>query len=428
MKTKYQRVTRCFKQLFAVFCFLLLTVHCSLFAVRANSVSSEQRLEVFDQVWQTIGERYYDANLRGVDWLAQREIYRQQAANAQNATEFYQVLRKMVGTLHDSHTRVYAPEERSDWRNPRFVGVGVWVREIENQIVVVKVDKNAVGKAQIKVGDVVTAVDGAPIQAVLVKRIVEQTGASTAAAARLKAAAGIFEGAADSTVKLNLRDEKGRERQVQLARQWRNLPATLNARRVGSTLIVSFDAFAPEIVREFYQMLNADLRGARSIVLDLRGNRGGSAEAMTDIASAFLPRQQMLGKFVDRQGKTIFDVQTRQWLFYTASSVRVPKLPIVVLTGTATASAAEIFANALKQTGRARVVGATTCGCVLAVKGQHSLPDGGALEISEYDFQLADGARLEGIGLQPDETVLPTRKDLIEKRDRALERALTLLK
>lgn len=428
MKTKYQRVTRCFKQLFAVFCFLLLTVHCSLFAVRANRVSSEQRLEVFDQVWQTIGERYYDANLRGVDWLAQREIYRQQAANAQNATEFYQVLRKMVGTLHDSHTRVYAPEERSDWRNPRFVGVGVWVREIENQIVVVKVDKNAVGKAQIKVGDVVTAVDGAPIQAVLVKRIVEQTGASTAAAARLKAAAGIFEGAADSTVKLNLRDEKGRERQVQLARQWRNLPATLNARRVGSTLIVSFDAFAPEIVREFYQMLNADLRGARSIVLDLRGNRGGSAEAMTDIASAFLPRQQMLGKFVDRQGKTIFDVQTRQWLFYTASSVRVPKLPIVVLTGTATASAAEIFANALKQTGRARVVGATTCGCVLAVKGQHSLPDGGALEISEYDFQLADGARLEGIGLQPDETVLPTRKDLIEKRDRALERALTLLK
>ena len=416
-----------------VIMFLLFTVHGSRFTVKAERLPTrEQRLEVFDDVWQTIEERYYDVNLRDVDWAAQREMYRAKAANAADNAEFYQILKLMVGSLHDSHTRVFSPEEKSDWRNPRFISVGISIREIEGELVVTNAEKNSeASRLGIKIGDVLTSIDGVPAQEILERRVREQPGASTAGIGRLRAAAGIFEGAADSFVRVGFQSEvkRGAERFAVLKREWENRPASISARRNGTTLIIAFDAFSADIVQDFFQILENQLRGVRGIVLDLRANRGGSAEAMTDIASAFLSENQTLGRFIDRSGKTQVEANTRRWLLYTASAARIPAaVPVVILTATATASAAEIFAAALKNSKHARALGTATCGCVLAVKGQHLLPDGGVLEISELDFQMPDGARLEGVGVPVDETIIQKRRDLLARRDTALERALQLIK
>ncbi len=411
--------------------FLLLTVDCSLLTAKAETPPTrEQRLEVFDDVWQTIEDRYYDVNLNNVDWAAQREIYRLRAANASDNAEFYQILKLMVGSLHDSHTRVFTPEEKSDWRNPRFISVGVSIREIEGELVFTNVEKDSeANHLRIKIGDVLTSVDGVPAKDILERRVREQPGASTAGIGRLRAAAGIFEGAANSFVRVGFRGAKrGSEQFAVLKREWENRPASINARRVGTSLIITFDAFSSDIVQDFFQILEDQMRGVRGIVLDLRTNRGGSAEAMNDIASAFLPENQTLGRFIDRSGKTQVEVNTRRWLLYTASAARVPFVPVAVLTSTATASAAEIFAAALKNSKHVRTLGTTTCGCVLAVKGQHALSDGGVLEISELDFQMPDGARLEGIGVPVNETITQSHRDLLTRRDPALKRALQLIK
>src|SRR3712207_8512146 len=50
------------------------------------------------------------------------------------------ILRRMLATLRDAHTRVFAPEERSEWHRPVFTSVGVFVREIEGQLVVTHVE------------------------------------------------------------------------------------------------------------------------------------------------------------------------------------------------------------------------------------------------------------------------------------------------
>src|SRR6476659_6817529 len=84
-----------------------------------STATSEGRLAVFDDVWQTINDRYYDKEFHGVDWLAQREKYRTQAAEARDELELYAVLRRLVISLKDAHTRVYAPEEKFDWQRPR---------------------------------------------------------------------------------------------------------------------------------------------------------------------------------------------------------------------------------------------------------------------------------------------------------------------
>jgi carboxyl-terminal processing protease len=103
------------------------------------------------------------------------------------------------------------------------------------------------------------------------------------------------------------------------------------------------------------------------------------------------------------------------------------KLPLVVLTGESTSSAAEILAEALQTRHRARVIGNDTCGCVLAIRSRHSLPDGGVLDVSEFDYRTVDGIRLEGLGVKPDEQITITRGDLYSNRDRALQSARVFL-
>lgn len=427
----YQLSVFFIRQLILTAC-LLLTVSCLLLTVSATTLplSREDRLKVFDDVWQTIENRYYDVNLHGVNWTAQRDKFRVAAANAPNETEFYRILKLMVGALRDSHTRVYAANEKSDWRSPRVISVGASVREIENQLIFTNVDKNSTAyRSGIRIGDCLKSVDNVLATNLLERRLSEQTGASTAAIARLRAVAGIFEGAIGSTVQVGFQSGNNKKaRFAILEREWRTLPASVKSQRVDSVLIVTFDAFAPDIVRDFFQILHNETDGVMGIVLDLRANRGGSTEAMADIASAFLPENQLLGRFIDRAGQTEVETVTRSWLLYTASSVKVPQIPIVILTATATASAAEIFAAALKNAGRAQLVGTTTCGCVLAIKNQHTLPDGGLLEISELDFKMPDGTRLEGVGVAPDEKITTTRRDLRAHRDPTLERALKLIK
>src|SRR5215210_2257038 len=101
----------------------------------------EGRLAVFDDVWETVRDRYYDPSFHGIDWRARREEFRPVAAEARSTAQFYSVLRRMVGLLRDAHTRVYAPYEKSDWQHPHVISVGLSVREVEGEPVVVRVEE-----------------------------------------------------------------------------------------------------------------------------------------------------------------------------------------------------------------------------------------------------------------------------------------------
>ncbi len=171
------------------------------------------------------------------------------------------------------------------------------------------------------------------------------------------------------------------------------------------------------------------MKGARGVVVDLRENGGGDSEAMTDVASLFLEAGRSLGRFTDREGRIHVEPHTRAALLSSPEAAPADRAaPLVLLTGARTASAAEVFAAALKESGRALVVGETTCGCVLGIRRRHRLPDGGILDISETDYRTAAGLRLEGTGVAPDENIPPTRRDLRRGRDAAMLRALELLK
>ena len=398
----------------------------------ANLISTatpEGRLAVFDDVWQTVHDRYYDSNFRGVDWWGQRALYRTLAADARGPRELYAVLRRLVASLHDAHTRVYAPEEKFDWQHPRFLTVGLSLREIQGQPTVVSVERGSEAeRVGIRAGDVIETVDGEAALSRFEQKLREQTGSSTPQSARLFAMASLTEGPLEANVIIGWQGADNKEHRASLRRQWHERNFAMHIEHHRGIAVVVIDAFTHTLALEFARAMNGQLSHARGIVLDLRNNGGGEAEVTAEMASSFLPVATGLGQFTDRHGNVALKLETGLLPLLTAHRPRPVQVPVVILTSERTSSAAEIFVAALKQTTRATVFGGQTCGCVLAVRTRHALPDGGELEVSELDYQTARGIRLEGQGIEPDEMISLTRRDIYSGRDRVLESAFAKLK
>jgi carboxyl-terminal processing protease len=396
-------------------------------ATVVSTATVEGRLAVFDDAWETIEDRYYDPKFHGIDWQAKRATYRPAAARAANTLEFYDVLRQMIASLRDAHTRVYSPDEKFDWWSPRFVTVGLTVREVEGAPTVIQVEGGtAASRTDIRQGDVIVSVDDVPVAEFVAQRM-RNLGLVDEGNIRHRVIANLFDGPAGSSVRIRWITRHGKQKSTVLQRYWSQRNLGFNNQRKGKIAILRLDAFTQSVALEFSKNLPDVLDGAQGIVLDLRGNGGGDAEAMADVASLFLDEGTNLGRFADRSGAS-FELQTFAKRLWRNSTWAPVKLPLVVLTSENTSSAAEILAAALQTKGRAQVIGSGTCGCVLAIRSRHALPDGGVLDVSEFDYKTAGGVRLEGAGIKPDTLSTLTRADIYSRHDRALERAIDLLK
>jgi carboxyl-terminal processing protease len=159
--------------------------------------------------------------------------------------------------------------------------------------------------------------------------------------------------------------------------------------------LTSFTSGSGDLLRS--QVKKALDGGAQALILDLRENGGGLLEEAVNVASIFIPD----GTIVTTRGRS----QPTQ--VYTAKHDAIAaKLPMVVLVDHDTASSAEIVTGALRDHGRAEVVGTRTYG-----KGVFQeiepMPGGGALDITVGEYFTPNGQNLggggvrEGRGIQP---------------------------
>lgn len=416
------KVIRWFISLCLLWCFLTEVVHAqqaSLPGPESAPLSREMRLRVFDQVWRAINENYYDRNFNGLDWLGQRQQFRPQAETARDNGEFYRVLRGMLGKLGDAHTRIYSPEDGFDRYRPAGTTVGLTVRRIEGRAVITSVETGSEAARQgIRPGQVLTQVDGLPVETVLA-RILQELGASSTPTARdLQSLDRMFQGPRDSQVSLTLLDEEQQTRTLTLTRRYVEFQRRVSPRLLDYNIgYIEITGFGPEVERDFDKAMQS-LQWTRGLILDLRNNGGGFVSTVAWIASYFFPEDTDLGEFITRQGRS-----TRRKTWKSRIAYRAP---ITVLVSSRSASGSEIFAAAIQERKRGQILGTnpTTCGCLLGVSRTLRLDDGGKLNISDTDYRTSQGKRIEGVGVLPDWRVELKISDLAFGRDVLLESAV----
>jgi carboxyl-terminal processing protease len=378
----------------------------------------EERIKLFDQVWRSINENYYDRNFNGIDWKLQREVFRLQAESALSNEDLYRTLRQMIGKLGDAHTRIYAPEDGFDRYRPSGTTVGVIVRRIEDKPIVTWVEPGSEAFRQgVRQGFTVFSVNGQPVEKVLDKVRADVGESSTSVALELLSYDRIFAGPRGTPVIVAFLDEGGRRRVVTLMRRFVEFQRRVTVKQMPNRLgYIELTGFGPEIEREFeYAMQYMMETGTRGMILDLRNNGGGFVSTVAQVASYFFDEEVDLGEFITRQGRSTRRKTQRQRTLY--------REPLIVLVSARSASGSEIFAAAMQERKRATILSTntTTCGCLLGVSRTIKLLDGGKLNISDTDFRTAMGRRIEGTGVTPDYIIEMRTADLLAGRDRALE-------
>ncbi|HJZ69872.1 MAG TPA: hypothetical protein VKF81_17230, partial [Blastocatellia bacterium] len=134
------------------------------------TAASDVHQQTFDIVWRTVKEKHFDPTLGGVNWDKVREQYAPRAASAKSDGEFYDVLRQMLGELHQSHFNIIAPEDivRDDSPEPKGGGIGIDLRLVDGRTMITRVESGSkAAAAGLRPGFIVTKVDDTTVDQVI---------------------------------------------------------------------------------------------------------------------------------------------------------------------------------------------------------------------------------------------------------------------
>jgi len=396
-----------------------------------------QSSETFDAAWTIIRDTHFDKTMNGLDWDAVRAELKPRAAAARTPAELRAVIRDMLQRLGLSHFALIpaTADVPGDAGSGDASGdPGIDVRLLGHDLVVTHVNPEVT--APVRAGWRITQIGSAAV-ADLLKGIPEtenermqKVEAWRIAETRLRGPAGskidvTFEDGQGVSVKtaLERRPEHGNPVTVgslptMYVRVEQDRKTTPSGRTVG---VIKFNVWMAAVDAQFQQAMD-DFRHADGIVIDLRGNPGGLAAMLMGISGHFVIERVSLGVMKTREGELRFVANPR---LVNASGQRVDAFAgrVAILVDSMSGSASECFAGGMQSIGRARIFGQTSMGQALPALFDR-LPNGDLLIHAYGDFVTANGTRLEGRGVIPDESVPLERADLLAGRDRTLEAAL----
>jgi carboxyl-terminal processing protease len=383
-------------------------------------------LKLFDALWNTVNDNYYDPHFRGTDWAAVRGRYQERMAAVRTDDEFRQLAASMLAEIPSSHLHV-SPPRRSQHR----FSIGAGFRTLEDHVVVTEVAHLSDAYRQ-----------GLRPGAILLSDQESIRG----------------EIGADATVRIQ--DCKGVRRSLTVRREaafwppehpgfrWSQIRIGTD-RTIGYFRIDRFDDGAAELADRAME----ELGDVNAIIIDIRANSGGNASALrlnsyfapgVELAFVLLSRPylQALGHPVTAADVASAPRVNRAYTteaifaalekhgggasFWTEEVEKRFEGPVFLLIGPDTGSAAEGFAWYMQLRTKAQLIGEQTAGALLS-SDTFELPDGWRVTIPVHGIWGPDGTDFADRALTPDVQVATTRADLCTGRDKVVETAMRLV-
>lgn len=358
--------------------------------VDTGAVTTEQ-FDTYWKVWHILNEKFVGA----ASTTAQQKIWGS--------------IRGLAASYDDPYTVFLPPVESKQFAEDiagNFEGVGMEIGIKDKQLqVVTPIKGSPAERAGVKAGDYILKID-------------ERATVDMSVDAAVK----LIRGKQGTTVKI-LFLPKGAAKPIERAiiRDVINVPTIETSTKPGGIFVIRLYSFTAQSHNLFRDALREFIvSGHNKLVLDLRGNPGGYLDSAWDMASWFLPTGTTVvtEDFGANHSPTIY--RSKGFDIFNKN------LKMLILVDSGSASASEILAGALQEHGVARLVGSKTFG-----KGsvQQLIPITAdtSLKVTIARWLTPGGHNLSHEGLEPDFKVEVTDKDIQDKRDPVMEKAIELL-
>lgn len=387
-------------------------------ATTPDVLTAEQREEIFRDMWSQVDRDYLYFGRRDVDWNAVKERYLPLARNAQDVGAFRTILKQALAEVEDGH--VYLVDPEGSVGRPH-----VWVEPDGDQIVIAWVDAGSdAEKAGLKAGMILQAVDGLPAAEAWAKEEAA-TSATMAYTQRWLGGRNVLRGPFGSSTTIVAGIPGQAPVTATLVRNAKvDAYASLFGRKVlpGGVVYIYLRTFADAKVLEAAKAALRDVARAKppGLILDVRYNRGGSSDFVTDMSGGLFTKSTILGFRRDNM--------TGEKLVMSTRAIPITyQGPLILLTNQSCGSACDLFALSLQQTNRAILVGENPCGAGIRQE-LRDLPYGFQMSLSSPSEMLdRQGRPSEQNPAQVDYRVAPTAADWAAGRDPVLEKALEVL-
>tara|TARA_Y100000589_G_scaffold332299_1_gene391378 strand:- start:2629 stop:3924 length:1296 start_codon:yes stop_codon:yes gene_type:complete len=270
----------------------------------------------------------------------------------------------------------------------QFGGLGIEVTMEKGFVkVIAPIEDTPAFKAGLKTNDLITHIDGKPVQGLSLSQAVEK-----------------MRGPVNSKIILTIsRTEEKKSFDVEIIRKVIKI-ASVKGRIEGKTIYIRISSFSEQTfsgLKKEVKKLNAELnKESNGVILDLRGNPGGLLSQAIKVSDAFLDK----GEIVSTRGRKKNDSQR----YNARKGDIITGLPMIVLINSGSASASEIVAGALQDHGRAVIMGTKSFGkgsvqTIMPISGF------GALRLTTSLYYTPSGISIQAKGITPDITVEQVR-------------------
>jgi len=268
-----------------------------------------------------------------------------------------------------------------------FVGLGVELKAAPDKLTILSVIPGGPAEvAGIKAGEAIIRVEDAKTGEVSPDYVAD-----------------LLRGPELSFVSITVIDVAGVPRELKVERKRVEVPCVDNVHLVDATSGIGYlrlTNFQRTTTRDVEKALwDLHRQGMKSLIIDVRGNPGGLLTAAVEVADRFLPS----GRIVTTRGRN-----ARENFDYTAHRANTWNMPLAVLIDSDSASASEIFAGAIRDHGRGKLLGETSYGkgSVQGIFRMQAAKFG--LCLTTAKFYSPSGQAISERGVTPDVAVLPT--------------------